>query len=30
VWDPNNYDQIKSIIVEHGEIWHPDFMAYNK
>lgn len=29
-WDPNDYDQINFIAVEHHEIWYPDIMAYNK
>ncbi|XP_060877822.1 acetylcholine receptor subunit alpha-like isoform X1 [Metopolophium dirhodum] len=28
-WDPNDYDKINFIAVEHNEIWHPDIMAYN-
>ncbi|KAL4098274.1 hypothetical protein QTP88_022913 [Uroleucon formosanum] len=28
-WDPNDYDQINFIAVEHHEIWYPDIMAYN-
>ncbi|XP_026817838.1 acetylcholine receptor subunit alpha-like 1 [Rhopalosiphum maidis] len=28
-WNPNDYDKINYITVEHHEIWHPDIMAYN-
>lgn len=29
-WDADQYEHIKTIIVEYHEIWHPDFIAYNK
>lgn len=29
-WDPSAYDQLNFTLFEHREIWHPDFMAYNK
>ncbi|XP_025412054.1 acetylcholine receptor subunit alpha-like 1 isoform X2 [Sipha flava] len=28
-WNPDEYDQLESIIVDHREIWHPDVMAFN-
>ncbi|VVC36085.1 Hypothetical protein CINCED_3A019182 [Cinara cedri] len=29
IWDPEQYEQVNSIIVDHREIWHPDVMAFN-
>ncbi|CAH1738479.1 unnamed protein product [Aphis gossypii] len=29
MWEPSEYDYVRSIIVDHREIWHPDIMAFN-
>lgn len=30
MWEPSEYEYVRSIIVDHREIWHPDIMAFNK